>query len=103
MNTTHFGTSSKIHKKSKVYPNPFTDYITIELESDQPEKILELSIYNLTGSLLYRFDIEGMISGESYKVTWDGTSAGGNPVQSGMYLLVYRTTQINKTIKIVKG
>ena len=87
----------------KVYPNPFTDYITIELQTDHPEEILELSIYNLSGSLLYRFDIEGMISGGSLKVTWDGTTADGNPVQSGMYLLVYRTTQVNKTIKIVKG
>jgi hypothetical protein len=86
----------------RVYPNPFTDFVTIELQTDQPQNLIELSIYSLTGSLIHRFNLEELNQGYASSVTWNGTTADGNPIEPGMYLLIYRTADVNKTIKLIK-
>lgn len=86
----------------RVYPNPFKDLLTIELGGDPANEIIELSIYNMTGSMIHRFDPGDFAAGGSGRITWNGTSGDGSPVQAGMYLLVYRTSRISKTIKLVK-
>ena len=85
-----------------VYPNPFVDFLTIELECVQPESVSELSLYSLTGSLVYRFDFQQALVKGLNHFTWDGCSANGDPVEAGMYLLVYQNSSARKTIKVVK-
>lgn len=85
-----------------VYPNPFIDFLTIELDCTDPESVQELAIYSLTGSLLYRFDTEQFPVRGRNEYTWNGTMANGNSAGAGIYLLVYRNGTTRKTIKIVK-
>jgi hypothetical protein len=87
----------------RVYPNPFHDRLTIELQSDRPGEIEELSVYTLTGALVYRFETGEPEPGVRQVFTWEGQSIGGQPVKAGVYLLVYRTQQLTKTIKLIKN
>ena len=85
-----------------VYPNPFTDFVTIEIRMEAVQDIGELAIYSMTGSLLHRFDPEELQSGPFFTLNWNGTAADGNPVDPGVYLLVYRSASTSKTIKLIK-
>ena len=77
-----------------VYPNPFTNEITIEVWN--PEKTeIDVAIYNLLGQRiknLYNSENQGQLL-----LKWDGTNDSGNMVIQGVYLCKMN----GKTIKIV--
>lgn len=79
-----------------VCPNPFKDQLTIELICSNPEKVNKLAIYNITGALIYQFDLSGLIKGKNI-LTWDSKN-----LKSGIYLLVYNNGITSKKIKILK-
>lgn len=86
----------------RVYPNPFTDFVSIELMMSDPEESYELAVFDLAGSLLYRFEQEQVTMDNKYVFTWNGTSGNGRAINPGMYLLVCKTRKGVKTIKLVK-
>lgn len=85
----------------RVYPNPFTDKITIDLTCDEPGDVKELSIVDVTGALIYRFSTGDLQKGKNV-IVWNGQSVKGERIKPGVYLLVYKTSGYAKTIKIVK-
>jgi Ca-activated chloride channel family protein len=85
-----------------IYPNPFSDILTIEILCSNPNEVKELSIYNVTGSVVYQFNTSSLVKGEN-SIKWNGNSASGDEVKSGIYILVYRTLNDSKTIKIAKN
>ncbi|HET6556985.1 MAG TPA: VIT domain-containing protein, partial [Prolixibacteraceae bacterium] len=53
----------------KVYPNPFVDKLTIELMCSAPEDVKEFSIVDVTGALIYRFQLGDLQQGKNV-ITW---------------------------------
>lgn len=66
------------------YPNPFNPSTTIAFDLPR-EMSVRLSIFDIRGRLVRTLLDEGRPAGTS-EVLWDGTSASGGPVASGMYL-----------------
>lgn len=85
-----------------VYPNPFRNNISIEIQLAESSDLQDLSVYDLKGSLLYKFDKNLLNAGSKKTITWNGQSQNGENLKSGIYLLVFRTAKTSKTIKIVK-
>lgn len=79
-----------------IYPNPFKEKITIELICDNPRSVDILAIYNITGTMIYQFDIANLIKGKNI-LTWDS-----NILKSGIYLLVYKNGTSSNTLKLLK-
>ena len=84
-----------------VYPNPFVGKLTIELICTKPTDVKELSIVDVTGSLVYRMAAQELQKGKNV-ITWNGLSARGDRVKPGVYMLVYKTSGYSKSIKIVR-
>lgn len=84
-----------------IYPNPFVENVTIELNCLNPGVVKELAIYTITGSMLYQFNVGDLHSGNNL-LTWNGSDSNQQKVKSGVYLLVYRTSNETKTIKLLK-
>jgi Ca-activated chloride channel family protein len=84
-----------------IYPNPFVDILTIELNCSDPSKINELAVYNITGEKIYQFDISEIHAGNN-TLSWNGSDSKQQIVKSGVYLLVYKTSGGTKTIKLLK-
>jgi Ca-activated chloride channel family protein len=79
-----------------IYPNPFKEKLTIELICTSPASVDKLAIYNITGTMIYQFDISSLIRGKNI-LTWDSKI-----LKSGIYLLVYKNGTSPKTIKLMK-
>lgn len=84
-----------------VYPNPFTEKITIDLMCSNPIDVKTLSIVDVTGSLIHRFSTAELQNGKNV-ITWNGMSARGERVKPGVYMLVYKTSAYSKTIKMLR-
>lgn len=72
----------------RVYPNPFTDNLRIEANSQQP---LKLSIYTLNGQLV--FTAMG-----SNTFTWNGKNQSGTALQKGIYLIRLTDAKTGKVV-----
>ena len=68
------------------YPNPFNPTTTIKfsLNGNSP-KHATLDIFNILGQRVDRLLDETRSPG-TYEIEWDGTSGGGQPVATGIYL-----------------
>lgn len=77
------------------YPNPFNPTTHISFALPQAADVT-LEIFNVLGQRVRTLLSKPMAAG-SYTVTWDGTSAGGSPVASGVYL--YRLTAAGQTLQ----
>ncbi|HEY3295978.1 MAG TPA: T9SS type A sorting domain-containing protein [bacterium] len=80
---------------SQNFPNPFNPTTTISFLAPRGAKPVRLTIYNLLGQEV-RTLYDGLGMGTSQTVTWDGLSAAGVPVSSGMY--VYRLRAGSSTL-----
>ncbi|HSO88000.1 MAG TPA: VIT domain-containing protein [Draconibacterium sp.] len=85
-----------------VYPNPFMDNLSIEIQLTESSDLQDLLVYDLKGSLIYKFDKNLLNAGNKKTISWNGQSQNGEKLKSGIYLLVFRTAKISKTIKLVK-
>jgi len=68
----------------KCYPNPFTDQITIEIQSTSSDK-LEVNIYDMDGKLVRK-----LYSGKPHNLgtlVWNGRNDSGARVVQGTYLI----------------
>ena len=76
-----------------VRPNPFRESVFFSVKSDDP---LDLFIYNSAGILVYRkLTVEGAFS-------WKGHDMKGRELPGGIYLVVLRSRNFEKTIALVK-
>jgi hypothetical protein len=73
---------------SQNYPNPFNPTTEIKFSVPQSGNV-NLSVYNILGSLVKTLSDGELVAGE-YRVKWNGTDRNNNPVASGIYL--YRMT-----------
>ncbi|HPG40305.1 MAG TPA: amidohydrolase family protein [bacterium] len=70
---------------SQNYPNPFNPVTYLNYNLTKPAQVT-IAVYNIRGELVHTL-IDAKHSPGEYRVTWDGTSADGSPVGSGMYLV----------------
>ncbi|MBI3260431.1 MAG: T9SS type A sorting domain-containing protein [Ignavibacteriae bacterium] len=74
------------------YPNPFTSQLKIECsELASGVEITSVEIYNTLGSLVKTFS--GDVFGGNKNFVWLGDDNSGMEVQSGMYIVVVKTTK----------
>jgi Ca-activated chloride channel family protein len=85
-----------------VYPNPFTEQLNIEIQITELSELQDISVYDLKGSLIYKFDKNLIKAGTTKTITWNGQTQNGTALKPGIYLLVFKTAQTSKTIKLVK-
>jgi hypothetical protein len=71
------GISQKTMIDYKLYPNPFSQSIRIDINNDQA---INLCIYNLKGQLVFNEIVNRTFQ-------WNGTSNNGSPVDKGIYLI----------------
>lgn len=88
---THFDLDSII-----VFPNPFSDQLTVELICKTIPKQANMSIFSITGTLIHSFDVSHLTTGKNV-FTWNCENLPG-----GIYLLNYKNSNTQKTIRLVK-
>jgi N-acetylneuraminic acid mutarotase len=66
------------------FPNPFNPATTIRFSIGQPGRV-EITIFDLTGSVIRRF-IEADFPAGKHELHWDGKNSQGQVVGSGLYL-----------------
>lgn len=76
------------------YPNPFNPATTISFDLPQPAQTT-LEIFNILGQKVATL-IDEKISAGSYSYYWNGRSAKGEPLSSGVY--IYRLKAGEKTL-----
>jgi hypothetical protein len=79
------------------YPNPFYQYTLSATNTTVPTRQVEaeISVYTTTGALVYaRRSTQTLDTGESGKMTWDGTGKDGKKLEPGVY--VYRLSVRSK-------
>ncbi|HET6556987.1 MAG TPA: DUF362 domain-containing protein [Prolixibacteraceae bacterium] len=72
----------------RLFPNPFTKNISVELKDRQPVK---MSVYNLKGQLVFNTVINNTF-------TWKGNTNSGSELQEGIYLLKLSDMKSGRTV-----
>ncbi|MBC8526939.1 MAG: T9SS type A sorting domain-containing protein [Candidatus Cloacimonetes bacterium] len=83
---------------SKIYPNPFKEYINFSFFLSEPAKV-SLEIYNIRGQKIAIIANNKEFNKGPKKLLWDGTDYNGKKVGSGIYL--YKVV-INNKLKVNK-
>jgi len=71
------------------YPNPFNAGTTIEFTTPDHENV-QLDIYSISGQKVITL-ISRNIPAGNHRVMWNGTSAAGHKVSSGMYIVYLKS------------
>jgi hypothetical protein len=82
---TGFHTPDGMFDEIRVYPNPFSDQTTIEVNLKENES-LRMEIYSIRGHKLSELGTVRPGRG-SYRVSWDGRGPSNAELPSGIYLL----------------
>jgi len=84
-----------INLRISAYPNPTSDYITLEVKSSTTLSIksMEYQLYNMTGQLLQR----GKVTGKQMSI------AMGKYVPANYVVKVTKNNNVVKTFKIIKN
>jgi serine protease AprX len=90
-----------LHPSNQVlcFPNPFTDTLTVLVNSPDVSRRIKISVFTVAGELLCTFPEEYT---ESYQHIWNGTNEKGEKVASGIYLLKVDIGDQSKMVKVAK-
>jgi hypothetical protein len=85
------------------FPNPFNPSTTIGFLAPRGARPVQLVIYNLLGQEVCTL-YNGIGTGETQRIMWNGLSASGLPVSSGMYIYRLRagTTTLVRPLQLVR-
>ena len=86
--------------KSKAYPNPFKENITIEYQLQQDGRV-EIQINNILGQKIKSLLSEEQQAGLQ-RIKWDGIDESGSLVRTGIYYITLRTPTDKLVIKVMK-
>ena len=73
------------------FPNPFQDHIKIRVDLLNKEDVT-LEIRDISGKLIHTVTQVNLNAG-THEFTWDGTIGNGSSLQSGLYLLMLKTSK----------
>ena len=82
------------------YPNPFRSSTHIRYGIDKGGFQVAIGIYNVKGQLVKSLVNEVQAKG-NYQQSWDGTDSQGHRVSSGVYFILMRTEDYQRTIKVL--
>ncbi|MFH0761517.1 MAG: VIT domain-containing protein [Bacteroidota bacterium] len=88
----------------KLYPNPFTDRINMEIDLARLTGVDEVAvrIFNQTGQLVYEKN-EPALAGQVMKLEWDGKSQQGKTVSAGHYIVLIKAGPVTWSRQVVKS
>ncbi len=86
-------------KLKQNYPNPFNPSTRIPLSIDHYCDV-NLSIYNIRGELVKTL-YDGKLTPGEHEYTWNGTDKNDEGVAAGQYIVVFRSKDNQKTIKMM--
>ena len=67
----------------KVYPNPFSHSLTLDLSSINMSQQATIAIYDTQGKLIKR--LPNLTPGDNSNIVWNGTDAQNQMTQNGVY------------------
>jgi endoglucanase len=82
----------------KSYPNPFTEKLTIEIQSPSANPVIYIS--NILGTEVKRVPLK--YTTEEIKIEWNGRDNDGQLVAPGMYFICIKTQTGVEVIKVMK-
>ncbi len=82
------------------YPNPFNMETVIQF-AIPPGETASMSIFDITGRLLRRYQVEASSDNPEGRIVWDGRDSRGDEVKSGVYFCVLRVSSNSATKKMV--
>jgi Ca-activated chloride channel family protein len=85
-------------------PNPFSSETTLDItlaEGLRPE-LCSVSIVNMMGQEMFRFDLSSMAGEKKLSLRWSGETIGGTQAPTGMYFVVLKTPNGRMMWKLVK-
>jgi hypothetical protein len=71
---------------SRIYPNPFTNYLSLEIEGIKASKPLTISIYNVKGQKVKDL-YSGTAKAATQNLAWDGRDEQGAAVSNSIYFI----------------
>lgn len=81
-------------------PNPFVNSLKVSVQLENANELLSsIEVYNIQGSKVYQFDIPPMTN--ALKIDWNGCDYAGKQLPNGVYLIVIKTTNSVKTVKVI--
>ncbi|WP_346863267.1 BACON domain-containing protein [uncultured Draconibacterium sp.] len=83
---------------SIVYPNPFSNHLTIEFEKFEKEN-LYLFVFDNQGRMIKRIE-DGFTTGIN-TIIWDAIDGSGNKIISGMYFIQLLSDQRKETFRVI--
>ncbi|MCJ7812304.1 T9SS type A sorting domain-containing protein, partial [bacterium] len=84
---------------SQNYPNPFNPTTTIQYQLPESSHMI-LTIYNMMGQEVKRL-VDGNKEAGYHEVLWDGMSELGDPVGSGVYIVLFKAGNYTQTRKLL--
>lgn len=97
INSADLPTVFRLHQN---YPNPFNPSTTISFDVPKYSGELSLVVYDILGRKVNTL-FSGPINAGRFQFTWNGKSAAGINVPSGIYFAVMQTSSFNQTIQMV--
>lgn len=85
-------------------PNPFSSETTLDItlaEGLRPE-LCSVSIVNMMGQEMFRFDLSSRAGEKKLSLRWSGETIGGTQAPTGMYFVVLKTPNGRMMWKLVK-
>ena len=86
-----------------VYPNPFSNDLTIDLPSVNAGDIVSVYIYNYQGQLIRKVIETETAVNSGLKVNWDGMSDNNASVRKGVYFVSINVNGLNLNKQIIKN
>ncbi|MEJ6583445.1 MAG: T9SS type A sorting domain-containing protein [Crocinitomicaceae bacterium] len=86
-----------------VYPNPFSNDLTIDLPSVNAGDIVSVYIYNYQGQLIRKVIETETSVNSGLKVNWDGMSDNNTSVRKGVYFVSINVNGLNLNKQIIKN
>lgn len=84
------------------YPNPFSDYTSIDFEINETKQI-SINVYDFSGVRVKTLYNRNCSSGK-YNLSWDATNESGQKVASGVYFYILKANnqQLSKKMILIK-
>lgn len=86
---------------SRAYPNPFTNYLSLELDGLKADQSLAVTVYNIKGQKL-RTLYSDRTKAAQQTLTWDGKDEQGRPLPAALYLISARQNDRTALQKVLK-